>query len=68
MSNLKTVATMTTMQLHELLLSLPSNADKRINEGIVTVYAPNKKKVISAASSDGRYWHVMAVEGLIETV
>lgn len=66
MSNLKTVGTLTTMQLHELLLSLPSSANKRINEGIVTVYAPKGQKVISAASSDGRYWHVMAVPGLIE--
>ena len=67
MSTLKTVASMSLAQLNGLLDSLPKAARINRGDGIVTVYAPNDKKVISAASANGLTWHVMAVEGLIET-
>lgn len=64
---LKTVATMSTEQVSALLATLPKSADIRKGETIVTVYAPNGKKVISAANVYGNQWHVMAADGLIQT-
>lgn len=64
---LKTIATLSTPQLNDLLSAFPKAARIHRGDGIVTVYAPNDKKVLSAASANGAQWHVMAVAGLIES-
>jgi len=63
---------LTTAQLEKLLsdfAELPTAEVTRLN-GIITLHATKKKtgervKVLSAASQDNQYWHVMAVPGLI---
>ena len=65
---------LTTAQLDGILATLatlPSAQVKR-HDSIVTVTATRKAtgqtvKVLSAASSDGQQWHVMAAPGLIST-
>jgi hypothetical protein len=54
-------------QLDNLLGGFPANADIHRHDTIVTVYAPNGTKVLSAANVAPNRWHVMAVPGLIST-
>lgn len=60
---------LTTKQLNALLAGFPKAAVISRHETIITVTAPNGKKVLSAAKAPARaLWHVMAVEGLIQAV
>ena len=73
---MKSLATpLTTTQLNSILAGLEGLPTATINRhsDIITVTATKRTtgesvKVLSAASSDGKQWHVMAVDGLIRTV
>jgi hypothetical protein len=54
------------------LASLPSAQVSRIGEDVIIVTATKKKTqtsqtVLRAVTRDGKHWHVMAVDGLIQT-
>jgi hypothetical protein len=63
---------LTTAQLEGILASLAALPSATVNRhpDIITVTATKKKtgetvKVLSAATSNGTQWHVMAVPGLV---
>jgi hypothetical protein len=56
---------LSTADLNNLLDGFPSNAQVSRTDSSVVVKAPKGQRVLSAISSDGNQWHVMAVEGLI---
>lgn len=61
-----------TQELEQLLLELPSYVKVTRYEGLITAHATKKAtgekvKFLSAASQDGIHWHVMAIDGLINT-
>jgi hypothetical protein len=66
---------LTTSQLEKLLsdfAELPTAEVTRL-DGIITLHATKKKtgervKVLSAASQDNEYWHVMTVPGLVAII
>ena len=64
---------LTTAQLETLLSTFPPAATIFRGAGIITVKATHKTtglmvKLLSAASSNGKHWHVMAKPGLIQAV
>ena len=64
--------TLTTRQLDELVSQFPATCSIFKGEDIVVIKARNKKtgsidRLLSAASTDGHYWHVMAKPGIITT-
>jgi hypothetical protein len=63
---------LTTADLNSLIAGFPN--DKRLNvsryDTVITVSMALKDKTVkllSAVTNDGKYWHVMAKEGLIST-
>lgn len=65
---------LTTAQLDGILATIATLPSAQVtrHDSIVTVHATRKAtgekvKVLSAASSNGAHWHVMAVPGLIST-
>lgn len=62
---------LTTQQLEELLAGFPAFCEIRRHDSIVTVRAKHKNgdthRLLSAASQDGRLWHVMTRPGIIST-
>lgn len=63
---------LTTAQLEGILSTLATMPSATVNRhpDVITVTATRKKtgdtvKVLSAATSNGQQWHVMAVSGLI---
>ena len=63
---------LTTRQLDELLSEFPSSVVIFRGDNIVTAKARNYKtgnvdRLLSAASGDGKHWHVMARKGIIDT-
>jgi hypothetical protein len=54
-------------QLDGILGGFPSNAEINRYSDIVTVYAPDKTKILSAIKLYRNVWHVMAMPGLITT-
>lgn len=59
---------LTTKQLDTLLAGFPKAAVISRFDTIITVKAPNGKKILSATKGGRALWHVMAVEGLIQAV
>jgi hypothetical protein len=63
---------LSTRQLEELIESFPEGLTVTRGDGIVTASFTKKDgstvKIMSAASSDGRRWHVIALSGMIESV
>jgi hypothetical protein len=66
---------LTTAQLEGILASLAAMPSAKVNRhaDIITVTATKKKtgetvKVLSAATRDGKQWHVMTVPGLVSPV
>jgi hypothetical protein len=57
----------TRRQLDAILGGFPSNAGIKRHPDIVTVYAPDGTKVLSAIKLYQNVWHVMAMPGLIST-
>lgn len=57
----------TKSQLDAILGGFPSSAEIKRHPDIVTVYAPDKTKVLSAIKLYRNVWHVMAMPGLIST-
>ena len=67
--------TVTTENLETILVKLaclPSAQVNRIGDDVIVVTATKKKTqasetVLRAVTNDGKQWHVMAVDGLIQT-